>query len=574
MLLAGLALIAKYGTKTFPQNDEVWALYDAGQGIDLGWLWKPWAEHRIPLAKLLWKGVLERTDYDFRVGNFLSFLLLGGTSFGWIWAVRKLRGRTILADAFFPLAVMNFGQAQVFLWWWQVNHILAPVIASLILILIALRGDNLRTRDSIWISAGLVVLSLSGPGGLPYTVALAVWLIGQHRARTFLVLSLVTVALAVSALYFVNYDPFFPVSDPPTLPTWPVSPGLHAEARAILQILAFSVGTATRPYAVFWGIGVLALALVSVATLIRAAISDGSDRSDGRERTRTMGLLMFLGAAGALVFLIGKSRAGMGSGYFFQGHYLTLQAPALCAVYLVWEVCGRTLGRGIQVAMLLVGCALLPWNLKHGLQVGEALQQQTMAFERDVRNHVPPSVLAERHFASDVVPRAQKLASILKNHKQRGIGIFKEMRDDPFSRIADLPVEPAILEQVDWRNGVASTGGENSSLTFLLGTTRQVYAVRLHYAYIKTTSPWPTLRVFWADSGQEFSEERKWASTTPGPDQPTWALVDGRIQTDALVRTERTLTVWIDTAIDRIRIYPDNAPCEIRLSKIELLVPP
>lgn len=558
MLLAGLSLIAKYGTKTFPQNDEVWALHDAGQGVDLGWLWKPWAEHRIPLAKLLWKGVLELTDYDFRVGNFLSFFLLGGTSFGLIRAVRKLRGRAILADAFFPLAVMNFGQAQVFLWWWQINHVLAPVTATLLLIVIVLRGNNLQTRDSVLISAGLVVLSLCGPGGLPYVIALGAWLVLQPQGRTPLALALITVALVVACAYFVNYAPYFPVSDPPTLSTWPVSPGPLAEGKATLQILAFSLGAGTKTYAIPWGLAVLALAVVSAATL---------------KRSRALGVLMFLSAAGVLVLMIGTSRAAMGLDYFYQGHYLTLQAPALCAVYFAWEVFGRRLGRCVQIAMLLVLCGLLPWNLKHGLEVGERLQQQAMAFERDVRNRVPPSVLAEKHFASDVVPRVQQLTTILKNHKQRGIGIFKEMRDDPVSRIADLPVDPAILEQVDWRNGVASTGGEKSSLTFLLGTPRQVYAVRLHYAYIKTTSPWPTLRVFWGNSGQEFSEERKWASTTPGPDQPTWALVDGRIQTDALVRIERTLTVWIDTAIDRIRIYPDSAPCEFRLSKIELLVP-
>ena len=38
------------------------------------------------------------------------------------------------------------------------------------------------------------------------------------------------------------------------------------------------------------------------------------------------------------------------------------------------------------------------------------------------------------------------------------------------------------------------------------------------------------------------------------PDQPTWALVDGKIHTDAKVRTDRTLTVWIDAEVDQFRI--------------------
>jgi hypothetical protein len=330
---------------------------------------------------------------------------------------------------------------------------------------------------------------------------------------------------------------------------------------ATLQILAFSLGAGTKPYAVSWGLGVLALAVVSALMLIRS---------------RTLGLLMFLSAAGALVLLIATSRAGMGLDYFYQGHYLTLQAPALCAVYFAWEGSGRSMGRCIQIAMLVVLCGLLPWNLRHGFQVGENLQRQALAFERDVRNGVPPSVLAERHFTADVVPRVERLTSILRDHKARGIGLFQEMRDDPDSRVVDLPVEPSGLEQVVWSSGVASGGGGGgkSSLTFSLGTPRRVYAVRLHYAYLRTASPWPTLRVFWRNSGsEEFSDERTWASTSAGPDQPTWALVDGRIQTDALVRTERTLTVWIDGTIDELRLDPDNAPFEFRLSRMELLVP-
>ena len=101
LLIAPLSLVRRYGTRTLPQNDEVWALYEAGPGIHLGWLWKTWAEHRIPLAKLIWKAVLELTDYDFRTGNFLTVLALATLALAMIWTARKIRGRTIIADAFF-----------------------------------------------------------------------------------------------------------------------------------------------------------------------------------------------------------------------------------------------------------------------------------------------------------------------------------------------------------------------------------------------------------------------------------------------------------------------------------------
>src|SRR5262249_25578286 len=128
-------------------------------------------------AKALWKGVLELTDYDFRVGNFLIVIGLAGIALVMMLTARRIRGRTILGDAFFPLAILNFGGAQVFLWWWQVNHVLAPILASLLLAVVVLYGNDLQTGLVRWIGIGLIVLVLCGPGGLPYVIVFAVWLL-------------------------------------------------------------------------------------------------------------------------------------------------------------------------------------------------------------------------------------------------------------------------------------------------------------------------------------------------------------------------------------------------------------
>jgi hypothetical protein len=74
--------VRTYGTRTFPQADELWALYDAGPRIHAQWLWTTWAEHRIPLAKLIWQTVLQLTDYDFRAGDFLIVAALALTALG------------------------------------------------------------------------------------------------------------------------------------------------------------------------------------------------------------------------------------------------------------------------------------------------------------------------------------------------------------------------------------------------------------------------------------------------------------------------------------------------------------
>jgi hypothetical protein len=581
MVSGALGLVEKYGTKTLPQSDELWVLHDAGVGIHLQWLWKTWAEHRIPLAKLLWKGVLQLSGYNFRVGDFLTVGLLAATALAMIGAAGWIRGRLIVADAFFPLAVLNFGQAQVFLWWWQVNHVLAPVVASAILIVLVLRGSNLQPRDAALTGTCLILLALCGPGGLPYVVAFAAWLIGWGLANWFSFsasqrrwalcsTSTVAIALLLVIFYFIHYTPYFPANDQPTLSEWPPSPGLPASVTAGLQILALSLGTATEPHAVLWGIAVLAFGIATLAVLIRRCLIDPE------ERWRGLGFIAVFGAAAILVFMIAWSRAGMGLDYIYQGHYLTILVPGLCCSYFAWEIRGGRGSHTVQLGMMFVLALLLPFNAGRAMQTGRALEQETEAFERDVRKGIPPSVLAEHHFASDVVPRADQIAQIIREHKTNGIGIFREIRDEPDYRVERLPLEIASFDRAVVENGIfiAAPGSQGqSSIVYTLSVPRRVYAVRLQYAYVRTNNLWPSMRVSWLNSAlPDFKDS--FVSTVSGPDQPTWALIDGKIRTDAKVRTDRTLTAWIDADIDQLLIYPDSVPCQIRLSKIELLVRP
>src|SRR5262249_36057330 len=133
-----------------------------------------------------------------------------------MWTARRIRGRTILADAFFPLAILNFGQAQVFLWWWQVNHVLAPILAGFLLAILVLRGNDLKSRQVLWIGFSLIALVLCGPGGLPYVAGFAAWLtiwelVMRERRHSVWLFLPVLAALALMAFYFVNYTPYFPV---------------------------------------------------------------------------------------------------------------------------------------------------------------------------------------------------------------------------------------------------------------------------------------------------------------------------------------------------------------------------
>jgi len=582
MLVAALGLVQRYGTRTLPQYDELWALYDAHAANSVQWLWKTWAEHRIPLAKLIWKSVLELTDYDFRAGNFLTVFGLGVLALAMIQTARRTRGYTIIADAFFPLAVLNFGQAQVFLWWWQVNHVLAPIAAGVLLSLLVLYGNRMRLVHTQLIAAGLILLVFCGPGGLPYVAALGTWLIisvtskwssldVSRRKDSLSILALVAIGFALLGFYFVDYTPYFPVNDPPSVSSWAPSPGPVTAAIACLQILGVSLGTATKPYAALCGSAILGLSLVSLAILVQGFVKNPSERS------RALGLMMFLGAGAVLVFVIGRSRAGMGLDYIYQGHYLTIVAPALSCIYFVWEIRGGLEGRSVQYGMLLVLASLVPSNLNQAIQTGKSIQRNTVAFERDVRKGIPAFVLAERHFTSDLVPRAEKLTLILKDLKANGIGIFREIRSDPPFDIDTLGVQTAVLSRAVLHDDIVSStvdSNEMTSLTFTFGSARRVYAIRLRYVYVKAASLWPNLRVYWRNSQvEDFNDNAAFSSIVAGPDQPTWALIDSKIQTNAKIRTERTLTIWVDANIDQFRIYPDVAPCDLQLSKVQVLTP-
>jgi hypothetical protein len=98
--------------------------------VTLGWVWRQHFEHRIPLAKLVWVGVLRLANYDFRLVNCLSLVGVGLLALALIWAVRTLRGRLTFPDAVFPLVILNPSQATNYLCWWQVNHLLAPLLGS------------------------------------------------------------------------------------------------------------------------------------------------------------------------------------------------------------------------------------------------------------------------------------------------------------------------------------------------------------------------------------------------------------------------------------------------------------
>jgi hypothetical protein len=240
------------------------------------------------------------------------------------------------------MVLLNFGQSWNLIWWWQVNHILAPILASVLLVFIVLKGMRPRFRYAVLTGICLVLLTLSGPGGLPYALALAPWLgywsfsrysMRPHGKRESLIVSgLATVVVLLVALYFVGIDPSqVAVLEQP--------PNLEESLKGFIQILSLSLGTATKPFWPLSGLGVLVVSLISAAVLVRTWCRRP------QERFRVLGILLFMGAAGMLALSVGWGRAPSGLDYIFGGHLLTLGVPLLCCVYLVLGMyCTATAG--------------------------------------------------------------------------------------------------------------------------------------------------------------------------------------------------------------------------------------
>ena len=339
MLLGNLVLVNTY-TSNYPFSDE---LYMITQSLTPQWLWEQHAEHRVPLAKLIWLGSLQLTNYDFRVGNSISVLAVGAVAFAMIWTARRLRGWTSFSDCFFPLAFLNFGQSGNFLWWWVFNHILAPVLACCLLLIILLRGKQLTPEIcNSYRSVPSCFFPCQARAASHMLLALAIWL-GYRgglywrspselhgRRDCLLVMGLAVLAVLLVGLYFVGYTNALGVAAVIGLP----EVSLKASLETSIQVLSISLGPAVKPYWRLVGSAVLMLLLLSVAVLIVALLKEP------RERLRVLGLLLFIGATGSLVLIVGWARAGLGEEYALSGIYLNMALPALCCAYFIWIVYG------------------------------------------------------------------------------------------------------------------------------------------------------------------------------------------------------------------------------------------
>ena len=430
-LLAALRL--SYSGRKYPFTDD-WSLvpYLTGEWpVTLSWLWAQWGAHRIPAVKLVFLSLYNGlTGYDFRNGVIFNVVALAALAAAMILTARRLRGRTAYSDAFFPLALLQWGLTAI--WWSFSVHYVSWMIVTTSFLLIIIRCEGqVNVRCALLGSVCLLLLPMLGTIGVVLVPSLAAWLLllsalewrtenGNRRGAVLAALGGAgSLGLALAYLVGLNLDSGYRAAD------------LTAALRYAVKFLsaafvhAFS-GFRRAP----WQLIMPCLILASLGGLYRVM------RTGGSERRRGIGLLLFLAAMGSLALAVGVGRGAREWEAGVLDHYGILAAPLLIWVYFIWSLYygSQPVGRFVQMSLLVMMCVVYTLNV--GVEPFQMrIQYAQQRFEEDVRAGMPAELLAERHrelfwWHVNIEEGKAQVAEGMKMLRKAGAAPFRSIRED------------------------------------------------------------------------------------------------------------------------------------------------
>jgi hypothetical protein len=139
-------------------------------------------------------------------------------------------------------------------------------------------------------------------------------------------------------------------------------------------------------------IGLLVLAVIVILQLAAWFFASHMD-------PRAVGLLLFVGAAGAVVLGIGWGRSGFHRDMGLAWRYGWLTAPAVWAAYFTWLVPGGRVSTYGPAALAIGAAVLFPVNEGSGFRDAEyTVRPFEIAWEADVRDGLTAGQVVNRHF--------------------------------------------------------------------------------------------------------------------------------------------------------------------------------
>jgi hypothetical protein len=437
--------VAKQGTPYLPVQDEWLELYQHLETPFGEWAFGHHNEHRYPLGRAVWAGVLRATGYDFRAPMFASVGLLTAAAVLLQLAAHKLRGFTHPIDALPVVLLLHWGHAFNLLMGYQVTFVwLAYAMAGWVWC-----GVNWGAGKRVgwaWGGAAYAVSLLFGGGfGLAFTPVVAAWLgysgVTLARDRRWLSAGLFLL-LAVGA---VGYSAWVYRTMPPlrTERLNPVrQPGKWLTGSA--EFLGGGVGE--------WGPEHEGGPLRWSATAAVLGAFAGAAWAGGRwvwkhppRRRAGVTVLAVLAGATGCALAVGLVRTGGTLG----GRFATPAAGGLAVAVTVLGVAIRT-GRGWSLttaAGVLAVAGLLGWlNYTPAHRLAYDLRSSLHGLKTDLQAGVPPTVLAGRHGGGFGVLVGDFALDILPRYKRHAVGVCSQMADDP--PFAAVPVSGVTLPAV------------------------------------------------------------------------------------------------------------------------------
>lgn len=362
----------------------------------LAWAWEQNNEHRLPVQKLLYLGLLKLSGGDFRTGMVANLAIVSGICLAMLLVACRLRGgRTALADAAFPLLLLHLGHWENLVWGWQIQFVVTFALASSLLLVIVAERWPLRRGVALAAGAVLVLLPLTGANGLLMAVFLApwfamgAWIYRQEMVARWIpeyLIACACLALALSGLYLAGYRS----------PEWaPPNPGLLPTLITAGKFMAMALGPmGAHPRASIVLIPAVLAGLVATGVLVLLALR----RHQGPERFRAFGLLLFAAGSAALILAMGWGRAGWVPSFGMPYRYALMSVPTLCWAFFVWLLYGPSRLREWALALFALGALLvLPLNVRAGLAWRDWYVAGMSSVERDLCRGMDLAELADRH---------------------------------------------------------------------------------------------------------------------------------------------------------------------------------
>lgn len=546
LVVADLALILTCGPN-LPIWDDIGILpvLCGDRPVDLGWLWSPHNEHRVPLPRLVLVGVLRLSRDDFRSGMITTALCLAAGAAALLGGVRAARGRRAYADAFLPILMLHPGHHTNLLWCWQVQFGLSALCATLVIAVLIRPPGSIRWPASLLAALALVALPLCGLNGVAMVPGLALalgasgWLERTRRpARLVAIGGAILAVLVASGVVATGIGP---ASAKPTI---------GQSTSTAMQFLGVGLGRSIQalwPYGAFVVVG---LVLGSFAVLLRAALL-GSER-------RRPALVLMGGLIGtiSLALAVGWGRGQAGDLAGFESRYATIAAPFLVIIYLVAELCAPVVvGRFVGMGLLVLGLLMLWPNSAEGLSQGLNLRDQARDVEADLRDGLPPYRLI-RKYTPFLQPSQHLLEEMLRKCKEGRIGPFHALAADPALVEQALPFEPTDSRQIRLNGDVLESTGTNPRANYRLDRPTRVAGLRLRYDHTNASGDPARFRLLWRRAYQPAAPTSQMLSE--------WNLPTG---------SGHELLLWIDDDVLEFLIQPDNQPCQFRIRELTLLLP-